>query len=90
MTLRTDGGARHHTRSFWGAEVFGYAGDGGQPTAINQAIKQSSKKAFLSQRNKEERLSPRRSKGFGASRKNLIELRAKRNHLPTLWTQSVF
>jgi hypothetical protein len=40
MTLRTDGGARHHTRSFWGGEAFGYAGDGGQPIASNQAIKQ--------------------------------------------------
>jgi hypothetical protein len=36
------GGHRHHARSFRGGEVLGCAGDGGQLTAINQAIKQAS------------------------------------------------
>jgi hypothetical protein len=77
--------------------VFGCAGDGGSSPrssnqaikqSSNQAIKQSSKKVFFSQRNKGERSSARRGKDFGASRKNLVKLRAKRNHLPALWTPS--
>jgi len=42
MTLRMGGGHRHNARSFRGGEVFGYAGDGGQPTAIEQSSKQES------------------------------------------------
>jgi len=41
MILRTDGGARYHTRSFWAGEVFGYADDGGQPIASNEASNQA-------------------------------------------------
>ena len=44
----------------------------------------------ITQRNKEERSSAPRIKDFGDSRKNLTKLRAKRSHLPTLWTQSSF
>ena len=51
---------------------------------------QSSKKAFSSQRNKEERMSARKSNDFGTSRKSPIKHRAKRNDLSTLWTQSFF
>jgi hypothetical protein len=40
--LMPGAGHRHHARSFRGEEVFGCAGDGGQLTAINQAIKQES------------------------------------------------
>jgi hypothetical protein len=87
MTFRTGGDHRHHARSFRGGEVFGCARDGGQLAAIKQG-KQSRKQVFFSLRNKGERSSARRTKNFGASRKNLIKLRAKRNHLPTLWTQS--
>src|SRR5271166_2633802 len=64
MTLRTGRGHRHHARSFQAGEVFGGAGRGGHLIAVNQAIKQSSKKVFSSQRNKGERPSARRSKDF--------------------------
>jgi hypothetical protein len=43
-------------------------GGGLQTTAVNSP--QASNQAFLSQRNKGERPSARRSKDFGASRKN--------------------
>jgi hypothetical protein len=46
MTLRTGGGYRHYALSFRGAEVFGCAGDGGQFTAINQSINQTSNQAI--------------------------------------------
>ena len=83
--------------------MFGCTGDGGQLTAISQAVKQSSSQAVKqssSQAVKQEgvfitegqgrTIECTESKDFGASRKNLTKLRAKRNHLPTLWTQSFF
>jgi hypothetical protein len=50
-------------------EIFGCAGDGGQVITIKQSSNQTRK--FLTQRNKGERLSARRSKDFGASRKKV-------------------
>jgi hypothetical protein len=89
IDTRADGGARHHTRSFQGAEVFGYAGEEGSAHR-DRSIKQLNKKAFSTQRNKEERLSARGGKDFGAWRKRPTKHRAKRNHLPTPWTRSSF
>jgi hypothetical protein len=84
MTLRTGGWPIVAEKGYYWMRI--------RPGSVhrNQAIKQSSNQAFLSQRNKEERLSAQRSKDYGASRKNLIKLRAKRNHFPTLWTRSSF
>jgi hypothetical protein len=67
--------------------VFGCAGDGGQLDAINQC-KQSRKKVFLSQRNKEERLSTRRSNDYGAPRKGPTKHRAKRNNFTLIVARS--
>jgi hypothetical protein len=85
MTHRTGGGYRHRARSFHGAEVFGCAGDVGQLTAITQASNQES--VFLTEE-EGRTIECTENKDFGASRKNLINLRAKRNHLPPLWTRS--
>jgi hypothetical protein len=64
-----------------------------QLTAIkqssNQEIKKSRNRASVFITEEQGRtMECTESKDFGTSRKNLIKLRAKRNHLPTLWTRS--
>jgi hypothetical protein len=85
MTFRTGRARRHRARSCRKAEAFGCADDPGQLTATNQGINQE---IFLTQRKQGERPSAQSSKDFGASRKSPTKHRAKRNNLPTLWTQS--
>src|SRR5580658_163105 len=58
MVLRTGRGHRRHASSLRGGDVLGCTRDRRQLTSI----KQSSKKVFSSQRNKEERQSARREK----------------------------
>jgi hypothetical protein len=65
--------------------VFGCAGDGGRFAAINQASKQEG--VFITEE-QGRTIECTESKYFGASRKNLVKLRAKRNNLPTLCTRS--
>jgi hypothetical protein len=66
-----------------GGDVLRYADGGGRLTAIKQSSNQAS---FFLTEEQGRTIEHTESKDFGASRKNFVKHRAKRNHLPTLWT----